>query len=186
MKKSVLPGLILLLLIGCGEVNCPAFPEKFMGWFPQETGDTMIYSNTTDFSVFQIIESYRSSPSSFKQNCDCECMASSMYSSAISSVSEFQISIGCSFSSESDIEFDLTFKNANAEDLFNFRYNKNTKAYEYISSTTDYIIGNQTYYNVAVLEKGSGYSFVKKIFVSPEIGLLGFVDKNDKEWKVLK
>jgi hypothetical protein len=184
MKKSFFLLMLPLLFPGCGEVNCPSFPEKFLGWFPQEIGAKMIFSNNTDSSVFQIIDSFRSPPSSFKKNCDCECMASSMFSSDISLNSEFQIEIGCSFSSESNIIFDLNFKNSDSEDRYNFRYNNRTKIYEHISYSTDYKIRNQTFRNVAVLEKLSGFNLVNKIYMSPEKGLLGFVDKNDKEWKL--
>lgn len=186
MRKSFFLFLFPSLFLGCGEVNCPAFPEKFLGWFPLDIGAKMDYLNNTDSSSFQIIESFRSPPSSFKKSCKCECMASSSYSSDISLESGFQIEIGCSFSSESNIIFDLNFKNSNSEDKYNFRYNKSTNVYEHISYTTDYTIGNQTFQNVAVLEKLTGYTFVKKIFVSPVNGLLGFVDENDKEWKLVE
>ncbi len=186
MRKSFFLFLLPLLFLGCGEVNCPAFPEKFLGWFPIDIGAKMVYSNNTDSSSFQIIESLRSSPTSFKKSCDCECMATSKYTSDLSQNAGFQIAIGCSFNTESNIIFDLNFKNTNSDDQYSFQYNNSAKTYEYISHITDYTIGNQTFHNVAVLEKLTGYTFVKKIFMSPEKGLLGFVDENDKEWKLVE
>jgi hypothetical protein len=186
IKKAIFLLLLPLLFPGCGEVDCPAFPEKFQGWFPLDIGSKMVFVNEADSTTFQIKESFRSPSSSFGNNCDCECMASSSFRSDNPSNSGFQIGMGCSFSSESNIIFDLDFKNDTSDDKYNFRYNKNTDIYEHISYTSDYTTDKQTYHKVAVLEKVTGYRSVKKVFVSLDRGLLGFVDKNDKEWKLIE
>lgn len=184
MKNIIFLLISFLIISGCGEVHCPAFPSNFLGWFPLKTGTVLLYENDSDTSAFYILNNFVSTPSSFKKNCKCECLASSSYTSDISSHSGFNMEVNCTFNSESSIRFSIVYSNDTISDNFSFYFNKSQNTFENISFTTDYLTNSTTYSNVAVIENSTFSYFVKKIYFSTEKGIIAYVDKNNKEWKI--
>lgn len=72
--KIFLSLIALLLLCSCRDIQCPAFPEKLLAYFPYEKEDLLKFKNhENDTLVFRVTDSYASGPNSFSWNCKCAC-----------------------------------------------------------------------------------------------------------------
>lgn len=78
--KIFLPAIILLLLLGCRDIQCPAFPEKLLAYIPYVENDQLKFINlNNDTLSFTIKDNNASGPSSFAWNCKCSCMSIADY-----------------------------------------------------------------------------------------------------------
>lgn len=74
MKISLLISLLTLVLSGCRDIHCPAFPEKLVAYIPYVKSDQLKFKNfNNDTLVFTIKDTNASGPSSFAWNCKCSC-----------------------------------------------------------------------------------------------------------------
>jgi hypothetical protein len=68
--------IISVFLSGCGEIDCPPFPNDNASWFPYSPEDTIKLRNGSNSTIslqikqFLITDSY-----SFSKQCDCICEA---------------------------------------------------------------------------------------------------------------
>lgn len=78
---------ISIFITGCGEINCPSFPNENINWFPYSTGDTIVLCNDSNSTIslpitqFHITDSY-----SFSKQCDCICEASLSFETSIDTI----------------------------------------------------------------------------------------------------
>lgn len=78
--KILLTAFILLILVGCRDIQCPAFPERLLAYFPYEKSDRLKFKNIdNDTLVFTIKDTDASGPSSFAWNCKCSCGSDAGY-----------------------------------------------------------------------------------------------------------
>jgi len=72
--KVFLSVFILLLLFGCRDIQCPAFPEKLLAYFPYENEDLIKFKNPdNDTLAFTVKNTSASGPNSYGWNCKCSC-----------------------------------------------------------------------------------------------------------------
>lgn len=74
--KTFLSAFILLLLCGCRDIHCPAFPERLLAYMPYEKGDFLKFKNLDkDTLVLIVNDNWKSASFSTKRDpkCGCEC-----------------------------------------------------------------------------------------------------------------
>lgn len=72
--KIFLPAFILLILFGCRDIQCPAFPEELLVYFPHKNEDILKFKNPdNDTLEFFVKSTWASGPKSFGWNCKCSC-----------------------------------------------------------------------------------------------------------------
>jgi hypothetical protein len=185
MKLITFVLLLFLFITGCGEVNCPAFPNNFLGWFPLLDNTILKYNNNGVVAEYTVNESIRSEHHSFKKNCDCSCNIMASFQTSISAQSLFLIRAFCNYPNDTQINFTFTFSDSTHSDQYYLSYDKTTSEFRNIDYTQNFTIENQTYTNVAVIGNTTNSFFVKKIYFSTEKGVIAYVDKNDREWKIV-
>jgi hypothetical protein len=59
--------IFILILTGCGSVDCPSFPEEGLDWMPYKQGDTISFTDGIDTFQLNVNETYRTSAYSIKK-----------------------------------------------------------------------------------------------------------------------
>lgn len=91
--KTFLSAFILLLLCGCRDIHCPAFPERLLAYMPYEKGDFLKFKNLDNVTLaFKIKDTYASGPSSFDWNCKCACISDAGFETEINDLYSLRIS----------------------------------------------------------------------------------------------
>ena len=73
-----------MILFGCRDTQCPAFPKRLLVYIPQEKGDYLRFKNlANDTLVFTVKDNWASGSSSFKWNCKCSCGSESGFETEI-------------------------------------------------------------------------------------------------------
>ena len=49
-----------LLAAGCGELDCPAYPEKYLNWIPYKQGDILFFTDGKDTIKFIVNDTFNS------------------------------------------------------------------------------------------------------------------------------
>lgn len=76
MKNLLLISLLTLVLSGCRDIHCPAFPERLLAYMPYEKGDLLKFKNlANDTLVIIVNDNWKSNSYSSKRDpkCGCEC-----------------------------------------------------------------------------------------------------------------
>lgn len=172
---------VLFLLWGC-QVNCPAFPDSQMVWFPQkEKGDTLTYSNgrtTFDF-VLEFLD--KSAEHSYSKRCKCMCDVNA----GMSFVSnDLHISYFVNIY-EDYISLSVYVPNGDGKNnYYAFGYESSKDVYTRVAERLEYMkIGDKTYYDVLVLES-AGYNPGGKVYFAKKYGVIRFVE-GDEVWDLV-
>lgn len=184
MRKYIILIICLLFIISCGEIDCPAFPDKLMSWIDYKTSDTLRYKNSNDTLTHIVINNYKSEGYSFKKNCDCECSASAGFETQ-QNKNGYKIIGNCSFFNDNNIILSYKFQSNETDELFEFRYNiLNNQILDEVY-IVDYELNGVTLSNVGFIEKANNKKVIK-VYFTREKGLIAFVDKNNIEWKLIE
>lgn len=174
--KYVFSLIISLLFYSCGVIRCNAFPDNLTGWTPYKTNDILIFTSGIDTIKFNVKESSKTEASTISANCDCLCS---------NPIAEF-ITDTCSqgivlsaICNTNPAELQYSFAASKYIDKLSFNYliHVNADSIVYNLNTTQIS-------NVVAIENKSG-GLVKKIFLHKGMGLIGFVDKNNNEYKLV-
>jgi len=174
----------LIFISSCGEVECPAFPEKLMTWVEPKTNDTLAYKSLNDTLSHIVINNYKSEGYSFKKNCDCECSAGAGFETQ-QNKNGYKIFGNCSFFNYNNIILSYRFQSNETDELFEFRYNFSNNQILDEVDIIDYELNGIALSNVGLIEKANNKEVIKVYFTSKK-GLIAFVDKNNIEWKLIE
>lgn len=78
MKKVIFVSLLIMLLSGCRDIHCPAFPERLLAYMPYKKGDLLKFKNlANDTLVIIVNDNWKSNSYSSKKDpkCGCECQS---------------------------------------------------------------------------------------------------------------
>jgi len=183
MRTQLILVACIFFISSCGEVDCPAFPEKSMTWVNYKTNDTLRYKCFNDTLSHIVFNNYKSEGYSFKKNCDCECSASAGFETEKNKYG-YKIVANCSYFNDNIIIVSYRFQSNETDELFEFRYNfSNNQILDGIS-ITDYELNGIVLSNVGILEKTNNKKVIKVYFTSKK-GLIAFIDNNNVEWKLI-
>ncbi|HON52934.1 MAG TPA: hypothetical protein PLS12_06975 [Bacteroidales bacterium] len=174
MKQFIILYTTLCILISCGTTECPPFPDELQGYVPYQLHQKIqFYNENNDTVTLSITKDSVSSPSSFKNNCPCECFTRK------------------NIVSNHDTVFNIQFK---------FRFDASGETNDYISlslfinSDDGYFTKDNVKYSKSVLplgdtiyiEKYIGTDFSNMIIVYNK-GLIQFYDtRNTCLWKLVE
>lgn len=174
----------LFFISSCGEVECPAFPEKLMTWVDSKTNDKLAYKSFNDTLSHIVINNYKSEGYSFRKNCDCECSASAGFETQ-QNKNGYKIIGNCSYFNDNYIIVSYKFQSNETDELFEFRYDfANNQILDEVD-IIDYELNGVVISNVGMIEKANNKKVIKVYFTSKK-GLIAFVDKNSIEWKLIE
>ena len=110
MKKILLISL-LMALFGCKNIQCPAFPEKLLDYFPQKNGELLQFRNLANDTLIFIVKNTKNTGGyTMKKDENFECVSEAGFETESNNKYSLQISagmtayesnvttIGCSFS----------------------------------------------------------------------------------------
>lgn len=82
--KIILSILLVIILFGCRDTQCPAFPKRLLIYLPHEKGELLRFKNlNNDTLVFIVKDTWASGPNSFDWNCKCSCISEAGYETEI-------------------------------------------------------------------------------------------------------
>ncbi len=184
MKNYLILIIVLVIVSSCGEVHCPAFPDKLMSWVNYQTDDVIKFKSENDTLCFVVTNNYKTEGYSFKKNCDCDCEAEAGYETNVSQ-SEFKIIGNCYEHYENKYLLSYRFVSITSEDKFQFHYDFSNNQILDDVNITEYELNNVTLSNVGMLEKTTNQKIIKIYFTSDK-GLIAFVDSSNFEWKLIE
>ncbi|HON52541.1 MAG TPA: hypothetical protein P5243_07880 [Bacteroidales bacterium] len=166
--------ILLSLCISCGTTECPPFPDELQGYVPYQLHQKIqFYNENNDTVTLLVTEASVSSPSSFKNNCDCECYT----------IKKIKTNKDSKFNINCNIEFSVFSET-----------NNNIMLYFYINTNYGYFTKNTIQYSKSILplgdtihiEKYSGTDFSNMKIVYNK-GLIQFYDtRNTCLWKLVE
>ena len=165
---------VAVLLCACGVIKCTAFPDNLLGWIPYKTNNILLFASGSDSISFNVKESSKTEESSIPSNCDCLCSDPLARFSTDSCLLGITIHASCDVASTS-LQYSFSSKNYN--DKFIYNYSQNTNV-----DTISYNLDGIEISHVITIEKDSA-KMLRKIFLHKGMGLIGFIDKNNKEYK---
>lgn len=182
-------------MTGCiGETDCPAYPEKYLTWFPYHENEKLTFTNGVDTAVFLILETKKSGSFSFKNNCKCDCAADAYAITAVDPVLNLKITASGNYYSDfvsyaytfTEYGYSGIYYGAQRDDVFDFRNENNKLSVEIIPEFDN---GMHQYSKVVKLENDTtdNRCHVWQIWVADSIGLIQFSDRlENKTWKLVQ
>lgn len=93
--KKILSISLFIALFGCRDIQCPAFPESLLAYFPHEKGELLRFKNlNNDTLIFTVKDTWASGPNSFDWNCKCSCSSEAGYETEINNKYSLQMNGG--------------------------------------------------------------------------------------------
>ena len=167
---------VALFLYSCGVIKCAAFPDNLSGWAPYKTNDILVYASGRDTIFFNVKDVSKTAASSISSTCDCLC------SSPQAGFSTDSSSLGIAISATCDVEpagLHYSFTSKKYKDNLSYDYVSNVNA----DSLSYNLNGTEISHVLAVTNET--INLVKKIYLHKGMGLIGFIDKNNKEYKLV-
>jgi len=192
MKKSIIAVLLIVpifLLYSCRGKNCPGFDTKFVGWVPYDKGDVLTFRSGTDEITFEIDSVFITKPYYHEFELEGGCYAEYSFSSKKNIYPFLYGQCGSAGNCAISITYNIKFQDGSRSyTYFAFPWKKGCNNYsylKYIKDTVDYEINNQTLHNVLLMEclKESS-SDDSNMYIHNGKGLVGFIDRNGKEYKL--
>jgi hypothetical protein len=173
-SQHIIIFILLSLCISCGTTECPPFPNELQGYVPyQLSQEIRFYNENNDTVTLSIIKDSVSGPTSFKNNCPCECYT----------IKKIVTNQDTSYKIRFNFEFDASGET-----------NKYISLSVFINSDYGYFTKDNVKYSKSVLplgdtihiEKYSGADFSNMKIVYNK-GLIQFYDtRNTCLWKLVE
>jgi len=181
----------ILILTGCGSVDCPSFPDEGLDWMPYVQGDNISFSDGTDTSQLNVYETHRTSYSygkllSHRASCVVEAHAKL---SSNSSLPQFNM-YGNSYSADLPRSYTINIIDVN----FNFTiYNYGVMVYNNNGLTCENITkfdnGFKEYVDVVKVAYDTllySETPIYQVFLAKKVGVIQFKDRFDhKTWSLI-
>jgi hypothetical protein len=179
MKKQLILLIVTIsIIVGCGEVHCPAFPMGVAGYLPYEKGDTLNFTNVNhDTLSFHVLDSYKSEDWSFKRNCKCSCGAEYNFRTDTNlAYSGIKVSGGIMINENSSTELNISFSNSNKVETFTIRK----------VNTDPFLSENSNLFGDTVLLTKTDSDRFNNVKVVKNKGIIQFYDKEKKcNWTLI-
>lgn len=170
--KTFLSAFILLLLCGCRDIHCPAFPERLLAYMPYENGEFLKFKNLdNDTLVFKIKDTYASGPSSFDWNCKCACISDAGFETEINTQNALGIKSGISISNEpylTNIGY-VFYDGDSINDYFSLL----------VTGNNPYIKDNNAFFGDSIIIEDQENERIVKVKILKGKGIVEFFDKKE-------
>ena len=175
--------ITIAIMMACGTVECPEFPDELMSWVNYKTNDKFYFKSDNSTLEFVVDNHFKSDDYSFKKNCDCLCDANAGFKTQ-ENENGFIIDAHCSyFDKEFRISYKFSFNNV-THDYFGVNNDINNN-YPYISNIIEYELNGTLLSNVIVVEEIHNEKILKAYFTK-EKGLIAFIDNDNTEWQLVE
>jgi len=193
MKKYIIVALLIVttfLLYSCRGKNCPGFNTDFKGWVPYDKGDVLTFRSGTDEITFIIDSVFITKPFSQEFQFESGCWAEY---SICSEKNKLPFLYGqCATTDDGAIN--ITYYINFLDDFLSyttlgycFKKGCNFSHLGNVKDTVEYQINNQTLHNILLMEclkqSSSDDSYM---YIHNGKGLVGFIDRNGKEYKLVE
>jgi len=181
--------IISILLSGCGQIDCPAFPNDIANWFPYSPEDTIKLSNVSNSTIslqitqFLITDSY-----SFSKRCDCICEAAMSFETTLDTSSLISLRASIIYADGINLEQPLPLKVSigiykKENELLIPVIEDEFFSNEYSDwEMQDSVKINEKYYNALTIKNSENSKFQEIIFVKG-IGIYKITDKESNIWR---
>lgn len=197
MKKVILLKLnnfiliISIFLTGCGEIDCPAFPDDIANWFSYSAEDSIKLSNAPNSTIslqitqFLITDSY-----SFSKRCDCVCEAAMSFETTVDTLNLISLRASIIYTDGINLKEPLPlevnigiYKKEN--DLLIPVLDDEFFCNEYSDwEIQDSVLIEDKYYNNVLSISNLENSKFKEITLVKGIGIYQITDKESNIWRV--
>jgi hypothetical protein len=194
MKKYIIAVFLIVpffLLCSCSGKNCPGFDTKFGGWVPYDKGDVLTFRSGTDEITFEIDSVFITKPYYHEFEFEGGCMAEYSFSSKKNKLPYLYGKCGSAGNCATGVSYYIDFPDDfRSYTYFSYPWKKGCNNYsdrQYIKDTVDYQINDQTLYNVLLMECWKKSSPEDSyMYIHNGKGLVGFIDRNGKEYKLVE